>query len=74
MKYIFFSNFFLLNTATIYEIMLLIYQKMVKQNDREQLYNFLNHVQDKVEETTWNVLGWWKATSIDDAFVFQKDT
>jgi hypothetical protein len=39
----------------------------VKLNDRENLHKFIDHVERTIEATKWDVLGWWKASSVDDA-------
>ena len=48
-------------------MLLSLFQQIVKLNESGQLHALLNHVEEEMEVTKWDVLGWWKATSVDDA-------
>jgi hypothetical protein len=39
----------------------------VKNNDEEQLFQLFDLVEQQVASVVWSILGWWKATSVEDA-------
>jgi hypothetical protein len=39
----------------------------VKNNNHDQLFDLFEHVEKQVAAVTWSILGWWKATSAEDA-------
>jgi hypothetical protein len=39
----------------------------VKNNDQEQLFQLFDHVEQQVSSVEWSILGWSKATSVEDA-------
>jgi hypothetical protein len=46
---------------------LIVFQRFVKNNDHEQLFSLFDHIETQIAAVSWNVLGWWKATHVEDA-------